>query len=362
MLATQAATVLHADSLVAKTVSKKTPASKLKVVTTLPVLRSLAEEIGKDLVSVTSLSTASEDPHFIREKPTFKKLVQEADVFILVGRSLELWTTLVLSSAQNPKLSGGPASRGAVITASNAVYSLDVPKSLSRAEHGDVHPHGNPHIWLSPLAALQMAGNIKDGFIKVDAAHKETYEKNFTAFKALLTQKMFGAELTTAVGTGGDLLWRLHGGRQLGGFLAERKKSVGGWLKTAQGIDYPFFTYHEDLGYLAHEFGLKILGQIEEKPGIPPSTRYQNTLKALAAKEGVRRIVSASYYAGSKGLIDKLAKDIQGRSMFIDIDCQTKNGKLESYVEMMDRLLKALVDFKPPATNKPSVPTKQSGG
>src|SRR5690606_53519 len=86
-------------------VKKPAPVKKkLKVVTTLSVLKALAKEVGGTLIEVSSLSSATEDPHFVKAKPTFKRLVGEADLFIQIGRSLELWVPQVLASAGNSKL------------------------------------------------------------------------------------------------------------------------------------------------------------------------------------------------------------------------------------------------------------------
>lgn len=315
---------------------KKEP---LKVVTTLSVLAAIVKEIGGAEVVVTSLGTATEDPHFIREKPTFKAAVADADLFVEIGRSLELWAKPVIASSQNPKL----LSKQGVITVSQGVLSLEVPRELSRGQ-GDIHPEGNPHIWLSPYAILQVAKNIHDGLSKTNPQEKASLLANYKKFKTTMTQKMFGESLAKSYGEKGeDMLWRLYIGGQLNNYLAARKKTLGGWLLLAKDkLTYPFFTFHSDFSYLAHAFGLKIAGQIEEKAGIPPSLRYQNELKSKALKEKVTHIVSSSYYVGSKDIMDKLAKDIKGKVLLLDIDCLAN----ETYVQMMDRLIMGLVNFK----------------
>lgn len=308
---------------------------KLKVVTTLSVIASLVREIGGDLVEVNSLSSATEDPHFVKAKPTFKRMVSEADLFMQIGRSLELWVPLVIGSAANPKLSGA-----GVVSVSEGVKALEVPSTLSR-EHGDIHPQGNPHIWLSPTGGLKMAENIKNALTSADAANRTVYEKNFLAFKKKLAEALFGAELVKSMGSI-DFLWRLHEGRKLKDYLDKHKKTVGGFMKMAEAIDYPFITYHSVFSYMADEFGLKIFAQIEEKPGVPPSLKYQNELIKRAKVNLVTHIVDASYYIGSSKLIELIAQGISGRKMFVDVDCHSG----ESYIAMINRILKSLVDFK----------------
>lgn len=316
---------------------------KIKVVATLSVLKALAQEVGGNLVEVESLSSAADDPHFIKAKPTFKKLVSSADLFIQVGRSLELWVPEVLNAAGNKKLAGH-----GLLAAANGTKVLEVPQKLTRAL-GDIHPEGNPHVWLSPLNALKMADNIKNSLIVLDPPHKASYEANYTAFKTKMAQALFGADLVKA--SGPDFLLRMHEGKKLNNYLLERKKSAGGWVKLATGIDYTFMTYHTVWSYLADEFALKVFDlKIEEKSGVAPSLKYQNELVKKAQSSGVRHIVAASYYAGNSKLIDLIASKIGGKKLLVDVDCRAN----ESYIAMMDRILKSLVDFKslPPAVKK----------
>jgi|GEM_PF-543596 len=320
-----------------------TPHKLLHVVTTLAVIKALVSEIGGHLVDVASLSSAGEDPHFVKPKPTFKRLVSQADLFMQIGRSLELWVPQVLTSAGNPKLTGS-----GVVIVSKGVNALEVPKALTRAQ-GDIHPEGNPHIWLSPTASLKMAENIKDALVAKDPAHKVQYEKNFAGFKTKLAEAMFGHDLVKAAGSV-DFLFRLHEGKRLKAYLTERKKTAGGWVKSTEAIDFPFITYHSVWSYFAADFGLKVFGLIEEKPGVPPSLKYQTELVKKAKADHVTHIVAASYYVGNGKLIDLIAKQIGGSRIFIDVDC--RDG--ESYVDMMNRIIKSFLDFKNTTT-----PTKK---
>ena len=54
--------------------------AKLNVVATLPDYGAIAEEIGGDMVKVTSLAKGTEDPHFIDARPSFLRILNQADV------------------------------------------------------------------------------------------------------------------------------------------------------------------------------------------------------------------------------------------------------------------------------------------
>lgn len=319
---------------------------KIKIVTTLSVLKSLAQEIGGERVIVDSLSGAADDPHSVKAKPTFKRLVHDADLFIKVGRSLELWVPQVIDGANNPKLS--PSS---IITASLGIRNLEIPTKLSR-ESGDVHPEGNPHVWLAPMGALKMAENIKNALIAKDPSSKAIYEANFNRFKNTMAQALFGADIIKKVGSV-DFLFRLHEGKRLKSYATGKKVGLGGWLKQAAMIDYPFITYHSVWSYLADEFGLSVFAHIEEKAGVEPSAKYRIDLVQRAKAANVKRIIAASYYVGHNRIIDVIAKEIGGQKLFVDVD--SRPG--ETYVAMMNRIVNAFVDHRPRRETAPPVPS-----
>jgi zinc/manganese transport system substrate-binding protein len=322
--------------LLANNVFCAVAASKpLKIVTTLTVLKKITQDLAKDKAVVTSLTLPNEDPHFIREKPTFKKQLQEADMFIQIGRGLELWAKLVLASSQNAKIN---ESAIGFVNASATTTLLEVPTNLSKNQ-GDIHPQGNPHVWLSPTETLKIANTIKNALIKNDAKNKDFYEKNYVAFKNNLTQAMFGADLVKSLSA--DFLWRLKNGSKLTTYLVSKKLSMGGWMKEMSEVKSPFFTYHQVFSYFAKDFNISIAGQIEEKPGISPSMKHLAALKEQGLNQNINKIIAATYYSGSKGLMDKLASDIKGKAILVQADASDN----ESYIEMMNRIVKAFNSF-----------------
>lgn len=304
-----------------------------KVVTTIPVLTSLAQSIGGDLISAKSLSTALEDPHFIKPKPSFKQALYNADIIIYIGRDLEPWLNEAITSLNRSK-------QPLLIKASENNSILEIPHKLSR-DLGDIHKEGNPHVWLSFENALIMALNIKKALVSLDPEHKTIYEQNFNKFKQNLASKLFGNELVTKVNI--DLLFKLHQAKLLSSYLADKKLTLGGLLLKAKEINYTFLTYHKVWSYLAHDFALNIFAQeIEEKSGIPPTAKYYHDLVTKAKAAKVRHIVAAQYYQGYSKLINKLAHDIEGKATFIAIDCINN----EDYITMIERIINTLISIK----------------
>src|SRR5258706_8928782 len=156
-------------------------AGTIKVVTTLMDLKSIKEFVGENKVSVTSIATGYQNPHFVDPKPSYIIGLSNADLFVTIGLDLETgWSPQLLTSSRNTKIQKGSAG---FVDASDGVSLLQVPTSANRGE-GDIHIFGNPHYWLDPLNGKIIARNIANGLERVDPSNKSFYETNLNAFNA----------------------------------------------------------------------------------------------------------------------------------------------------------------------------------
>src|SRR2546425_8236923 len=62
--------------------------AKLNVVATLPDFGSIAQAIGGDKVKVTSIARGTEEQHFVDARPSFVRVLNQADVLIQGGAAL----------------------------------------------------------------------------------------------------------------------------------------------------------------------------------------------------------------------------------------------------------------------------------
>src|SRR6185503_6653391 len=162
-------------SLLLVCISSFALADKIKIVTTTTDMKSIAEFVGGDKVSVSSIATGYQNPHFVDPKPSYIISLTKADLFITVGLDLETgWSPQLLSSSRNNKIQKGSAG---YVDASSGVSLLQVPSSINRSE-GDIHIYGNPHYWLDPNNGKVIARNIANGLERVDPSNKAVYEKN----------------------------------------------------------------------------------------------------------------------------------------------------------------------------------------
>src|SRR2546423_15544982 len=79
--------------------------AKLNVVATLPDFGAIAQEIGGDKIKVTSIARGTEDQHFVDARPSYVRVLNQADVLIEGGAELEVgWLPPLVNGARNPKI------------------------------------------------------------------------------------------------------------------------------------------------------------------------------------------------------------------------------------------------------------------
>lgn len=165
------------------TVSAK---DKLRVVTSLPDLKSIAEFIGGEKVEVFAIATGFQNPHFVDPKPSYILKLSKADLFATVGLDLETgWVPPLLNSARNAKILKGGAG---YVDASTNVPLLQVPSSVNRGE-GDIHIYGNPHYWLDPVNGKIIAQNIYEALRRVDPEDQAYFQANLNKFNEQIDAK-----------------------------------------------------------------------------------------------------------------------------------------------------------------------------
>jgi zinc/manganese transport system substrate-binding protein len=231
----------------------------LRVATSLTDLASVAQYVGGSHVKAQSLCRGYEDPHFVPAKPSLMKAIQHADVFVSTGLELDGgWLPLVLPGSRNPKIQ--PGTRG-FVDASQGVQVLEKPVgTVSRAE-GDIHPLGNPHYYLDPKALEVVADHLAEVFSRLDPANATDYAANAKAFD-----------------------------ERMDASLEKWAKALAPYKGAA------IVPYHKNFIYFIDRFGLKEFGNVEPKPGIPPTPRHIAELAEAMKQSGVKVVVYGPYY------------------------------------------------------------------
>jgi|SRR4051812_13012445 zinc/manganese transport system substrate-binding protein len=226
----------------------------LNILACEPEWAALAKELGGDKVNVYTAITAMQDPHRVEARPSLMARARNADLMVCTGAQLEIgWVPLLQTQSGNGKIQNGQP--GYFETAS-AVSLIERPSSVDRAQ-GDVHPAGNPHVHLDPRNIAKIASALAKRMASLDAAQASYYQAREQDFAKRW------ADATTR------------------------------WQQQAAPLKgMPVVVYHKDLSYLVNWLGMREVGALEPKPGLPPSTAHLaellEALKGTPAKAVVR--------------------------------------------------------------------------
>ncbi|MCX5919202.1 MAG: zinc ABC transporter substrate-binding protein [Deltaproteobacteria bacterium] len=230
--------------------------AKLNVVTTLQWIGSLANDIGKDKIKITTLVKPDQDPHYVEAKPSMILEVRRADLLLFNGLELEIgYLSVLVESSRNPKIQPGTPG---YFDCSQFVEVIEKPEVVNRSM-GDVHPLGNPHYHLSPRNTYRVTEGIAEVLRTLDPGNAAFYRGNLTAWQEKFREK--------------EKQWREYS------------------LKGKK-----FIAYHKFFEYLANEFGFEIIAYVEPKPGIPPSAGWVERIIEMAKRMKPDAILTTPYY------------------------------------------------------------------
>ena len=241
--------LLAASAFVALASLSSAAEAKLRVVTSLQDLASIAQSVGGDRVETFALAKGYQDPHFVDAKPSFVLQLSRADLLIVAGLELEIgYLPPLLDQSRNDKVhSGNPG----YLDASIGCDILQRPTAQVTRAMGDVHPFGNPHYWTDPNNGRVIARSIAARLSQLDPAGSAAYQRNLAAFEQRLAQK--------------EAEWM---------------------AKMAPFAGTKVVTFHDSWPNFAKHFKLAIVGHVEPKPGIPPTPSHTlDTINLIQAQK-----------------------------------------------------------------------------
>jgi zinc/manganese transport system substrate-binding protein len=229
----------------------------LKVVACEPEWGSLAQEIGGDKVSVYTAITALQDPHRVEARPSLIARARSADLVVCTGAQLEIgWLPLLQTQSGNSKIQTG---QPGYFETSSVISLIEKPTTIDRSM-GDVHPAGNPHLHLDPKNIATVAPALAERMASLDASQAAYYKQRAQDF------------------------------------LTRWKEATARWEKQAAPLKgMPVVVYHKDLSYLLNWLGMREVGALEPKPGIPPSTAHLSELLEQLKRTPAKAVVRSAY-------------------------------------------------------------------
>jgi zinc/manganese transport system substrate-binding protein len=229
-------------------------AAALNVLACEPEWAALARELAGERAEIASATTARQDPHRVEARPALLARARRADLLVCTGAELEVgWLPLLQRESGNARIQPGQPGN---FEAALFVALIEKPAVVDRAM-GDVHAAGNPHFHLDPRNLLKVAEALAARLAGLDPSNAAHYAARHRDFAARMARAL------------------------------ARWQTEGAPLRGVRVV-----VHHKTWSYLAAWLGLKVVADLEPKPGIEPSAvhlaQVLDKLKAEPAKMVLR--------------------------------------------------------------------------
>lgn len=243
-----------------------------RVMTSLHPIALLTAEIAGDEMSPEALVPAGGSPHTYSLRPSERRKLQQAELFIWVGPGMELFLQRVM---QQPELAGKSVQLSRILAGPMASH-----EDHREAETHDDHDHGHhhesdapvipppsvtgddPHLWLDPGLAIPLAKHIAKALKTLDGVDAERIETNLKNFEHRLE----------------ETLNRLH-------------------TQLAPAREMAIFTYHDAFRRYAEYFDLNIAGYLTLNPEQSPGARGLSQLRERLQQEDIPCVMTEPQFS-----------------------------------------------------------------
>jgi hypothetical protein len=288
----------------------------LTVMASFYPLQYLAEKIGGEHVTVTSLTPAGAEPHDLELSPKTVDALSSADAVIYLAGFQSAVDEAIEQQAPKTVIDVSPAVQlvEAGVDANHPSEEEDEGTDEAQSSEADGHEDhhhdmsADPHFWLDPVRMANAATLVGDKLAEANPANAEMYKTNAKALKDELTS------------LGNDLV----------------SKTSTCQIKT-------FVTAHTAFGYLADRTGLTQVGISGLDPDSSPSPARLAEISQIAKDQGVTTIFTEALI--DPKIAQTLADDLGITTAVLDpIESQTDPSKDYSGVmnDNIDALTKAL--------------------
>jgi zinc transport system substrate-binding protein len=220
-------------------------AQPVNVVASFYPVQWLAEEIGGDAVSVTSLTPEGTEPHDLAIDADGLKAMDAASAVLYLGAGFQPDVEKAVASLDDPQIATD-------LLDGDGVTLLAAPDDIGKET---LAGGKDPHVWLDPVLMSAMADGVAASLAEVGPGGAEALEDRVAAVKQEL------ADLDTAY-----------------------DKSLQECATTA------LVTSHAAFGYLADRYGLRQIAIAGVSPDDEPDPKQLKEVAALAREENVTTV------------------------------------------------------------------------
>jgi zinc transport system substrate-binding protein len=220
----------------------------------------LAERVAGERVAVSVMVGPGQSPATYEPTPRQMARLAAARIYFRIGVPFEgVWADRL--AAANPSMK-----------------IIDTGQGIG-AGGQDGRDDKDPHLWTSPLTALQIARTMKDALVAADPEHRTEFESGFNRLAA-----------------------------DLQGLDREIRELLGGLEKRK------FMVFHPSWGHFADAYGLEQVAI--ERGGREPGARWLADLIDMARREGIRVIFVQEQF--SRRNAEAVARAVAGRVVSVD--------------------------------------------
>jgi len=262
-----------------------TVGGRLAVVASFYPLQFATQQVGGDLVAVTSLTRPGAEPHDIELTPRDVATVSRASLVVYEKGLQGAVDQAVESEGGNRSLDVAPA----------AHLDLRLASGIT-----------DPHFWLDPQRYSEVATVIAARLARIDPAHRAEYEKNARVFEDELAA--LSGELTTGLAS------------------CQRRDIV---------------TSHSAFAYFAKRFGMRQIAINGISPDQEPKAGALAAVSTYAKAHGVTTIYAETL--ASPAIAHTVAEETGARMATLDpIEGLNERSSGKDYFEVMRSNLTAL--------------------
>ena len=250
-------------------------AQAVSVLTTIKPIEMIAHEIIVEGDTTSTLLTANASPHDYALKPSDLTRLKQSDLVVWFGEDLESFLVKPISGVDNAlKIQGQE--------------SVELRKFGKKCGCGHHHSTFDPHVWLGPRQAIQVARLITERLVQLNPEKTIAYQHNLEKFQYNL--------MVTA-------------------------SAINYELKPIKNDGY--YVFHDAYGYFEDYFKTKKLGHFTVDPERKPGAKKLNQIRTTINEKNVQCVftepqftpaVIESTVRGTNakiGSLDPLGSDIE---------------------------------------------------